>query len=356
MHRIDQLPKPPETAVSGLCNAMREISSRDLSGQASKALASLTDYDDTHPCLSERLAEIAGLNDAGSRMAFCRQVLKDAPDHPAAELLPESLEEAVRKSFDRDWRKETYDGWQELHQRAKEDRKRLSELSGLDSLSDKQAMDVAGLHLNFGEKPEAEQVLCALLERNPKHARASFILGCLMLERQDDECVKHLESALKADPDSQAAVESALHRYHLLSGRDDLARDFRDASVATAERQEVNYDNPLEWPLQPHSLEPEQYAKAAARIFVSSTIARAALVQLQRPFPLEPLLIFVAESSKTELEEGDNAIQERCSKIDIPGHDCSFFLVPKNDRFALKVFEVTGAEISRPEKRLAGRD
>ena len=39
-----------------------------------------------------------------------------------------------------------------------------------------------------------------------------------------------------------------------------------------------------------------------------------------------------------------------------PSHDCSFFLVPKNDHFARKVFEVPGAEISRPEKRLAGRD
>jgi Zn-dependent protease with chaperone function len=184
----------------------------------SRSLTRRTGYDDTHPCLTDRL----------SAMGVAPFVPDPIATH-AADALLGSASEVLQRHMDDHWRAEIRGWWGERHQYVCNARARLAALEKqreTGTLSDEESWERAHLTEDIVSADAALPAYQEILGRNPQHVGALLRRGMILLEHDDDSGIALLESARSLDARTEQPVCAALAGFHRRRGNDAEARSF----------------------------------------------------------------------------------------------------------------------------------
>lgn len=208
----------PFSALGSVLVQAREES--DAVGFLAAAIRRRTGYSDTHPSLGDRLNAL--------RLTPCLpQPLKVS----AAEEILGPLEHSLAMEFDDEWCRGVTRWWQDRHQYVIEARRKMAlyDLQVADGpLSVEDSWQHARLVEEFTSEELALQMYRDVLRREPEHAGANFALGRLLLARNDESGIAHLQSACEHDPSAVQPACELIVGYFNLHGRETEARPYID--------------------------------------------------------------------------------------------------------------------------------
>jgi Zn-dependent protease with chaperone function len=197
----------------------------------SRSLTRRTGYDDTHPCLADRLAAIG-----------VAPFVPDPIATNAADALLGTASEVLQRQMDDHWRSEIKGWWGERHQFVSTARARLAELERQREtapLNDAELWERAQLTEDIVTADAALPAYDEVLSRDPRHVGALLRRGMILLERDDDTGIASLEAAQQLDERAEQSVCAALSAFHRRRGRDAEARPFEQRYWTLEERAQL---------------------------------------------------------------------------------------------------------------------
>ena len=201
-------PEPPGDAYTALVQSFAApVPAGDAEILVAEALATPTRSEDTHPALAERIAALGV--DADSRSLV-------APDEgpSAADVYLDRTSSELIQRLNRSWREEARPVWEQQHREAREAAARLAALeSSPVPLTREEAMERAWLVADLRGAEDAIPLYRALADADPSDAQTRSMLGHLLLEREDEEGLEHLEAAMSANVGLVRAGCAAAHGY-----------------------------------------------------------------------------------------------------------------------------------------------
>jgi Zn-dependent protease with chaperone function len=243
--------------------AREGLEAADTQRWLEQAMARTTTYDDTHPCLAERLAAIRAQ----------AEVVLPEPD-AASDTLFGSHREVLDKRFDQEWLDRIELSWKAVYQRTQANRehlKALRERAAAGPLDLDDSLALAGLEEAEGAGPDAALAMRrALFEREPSSVWVRFALGRQLLQRDELEGVPLVQETLDKDPEANVAGAELLRDFWWRKGDRQLAQQWHDHLVQAAQglqqsRQErMNRQLHAGW--KPHELSPEAVQTLLAQL------------------------------------------------------------------------------------------
>jgi Zn-dependent protease with chaperone function len=230
-----------------------------------KALEIPTDYADTHPSLAERLKRIGYWS--GEKMPDLPQAVNESA---AAYYIGGDLLNFLTGKFDVEWQEKAAQGWKDRYEYYQKSNERLTELSIKEELNAEESYEKACIIAAKQKRSDAIPELRKLLDRFPDHAEATFALGLLLLEEDDDETgFALLKRSVELDAKLKARANEAAFNYLRTKGRFEEAAPYAEAveeslaEIDNAEKERKGIF--LTDVIIPHKLSPEQ-AEAVKRI------------------------------------------------------------------------------------------
>jgi len=183
-------PEPPCDVFAALARAVAAGSEPDdVRRWLETALRRPTGLDDTHPALADRLAAL-GI------AAHAAEPRRTSGPTAAQHYLGARLE-SLAAALDRAWRKRVAGHWDQRHRRAAGGRTRLRELTAVAADGDVEvAWERAQIVLDLDGEEAALPLLHDVVARVPDHAPASWALGQVLADRDDESAIVHLERAM----------------------------------------------------------------------------------------------------------------------------------------------------------------
>jgi Zn-dependent protease with chaperone function len=311
------------------------------------ALRRRTGFDDTHPCLTDRL------NALGAKAA-----LPDAVGETAAGTLLGAFGVTLEVEFDRIWHENVQNWWSERHQFAAESRSRLTELEAAAAtaeLSVDDALNRATLTEELTGAATARPLYEAVLQRAPENAAALFAVGRLKLDSDDDAGIELLQQASRLDPACAQASAVQIVEYLRRHGRNADARSHIDDLTQASERDDLARRERSQLltsdTLLPHELPAETVQAIVEKLRTFPEVRCAWLVRKQtRHYSHLPLYV-VAVRRKTrwwKLESSQAPqllVDALCADLQCPGDTLFFCLDGDNKKFRSRFKKVPGGEI-----------
>lgn len=282
--RVETEPTAPTDAVQDIVGALQApVTREDYRLRARKALAAETDYDDTHPSLSDRLVAI-GVFTAGAEDSLIDAYEKrlTTPSVPCAahEYLGREGSERIAKLLSAEWHKEIAEGWAIRHRTVADKAKALREIdpSAYEILDPRELAANLTSSLELWGPERSAPVARALLQRDPSHAEANMVVGLLLAKERDPAAEQHLELA-SASPEYRAAALYELSQLAERQGRTAEAARLFDEGVRESEIAEKLSEEELGLDIGPApralAVEPETLAAWRA-VFANSPTLKAA--------------------------------------------------------------------------------
>jgi hypothetical protein len=334
---------PPKELFTRMAHAFRESDKPQDIMNLSKAVAVNTDYGDSHPSLGERLRTMGYWKNTDL------PVLPEEVSDTASAYYFGRSEEKFSNVFNALWQERVKDKWQQRHAYLIEAQKRIDELNqkaenGL--LSADEQYEKAGLVAErYGDK-EALKVLLELLKSNPDHAGASFAVGTILLDDDDESGIGFIEDAIALDRTLKIAGCERLYYYLRSRGRDEEAKKYVLAieaedeivSLANRERSAITSEDTFDR----HDFAPEKVEKIWQKMRYYDEIQAMYLVRKVVNYYSEiPLyVLFVETKKKGWLKRGEptlnseellNVLIERLSEFGI-----HYFVILENEFASLK--------------------
>ena len=208
----DRLERPPFMPFSSMRLAIKANYDEWATKEAlDAAWTKVSDLDDTHPCLRERLDAI--------------EMAPDMPppvDTSAADvMLASSVGKKLEAELDQDWWEVNSRGWVHRFRHVQNSRARIVELSAtpLKKLSVQDLMELASLKLEFEDTASAKPAVLELIKRpGGPYPRASLMYGRVLVAEGDRRGVDHLREAALNEP--RLLEEAAQRGYQFLLERD----------------------------------------------------------------------------------------------------------------------------------------
>lgn len=328
----DQAARPEAAApYSALREALRPGPRReDAQAWLSAALQQRTGVSNTHPCLADRLAALA--TDAR---------VPPPVETSAGEALLGPALPALARALDESWRRGIEEWWTRRHAHVAQSTARLAALDADAQgalLPPARAFEQARLREELEGAARAEPLYTRLVEREPGHVGARFALGRILLERDEEAGLAHLEEAAKR---SDAAILPACElawRHLRRTGSDAEALRWRERALARqavvdgaeAERAQLRLDGRY----LPHGLEPEAVAALREALAAHPKVRRAWLVRRDVAFePERPLFALGVVQRRSLLGRKPKAMalqQQLADSVPLPG--AAFVLVLNHRR------------------------
>lgn len=247
---IREQAEPPTAPYGNLREFLQNQppSGEQLTSQLGEVLKEATSYDDTHPCLAERL-------DALSRPAALPAGVAAPAESAAERWLGQELG-AVIADFDRDWLAHNADPWRERHRYLVEGERELDQYAErFPDLSDEDAWRYGRLLLDLHDGSRAKPVFELLHARQPKDPQCAWVLGQIRMHENDETFIELMRVAREhSDPD--VALCAAQWTADWLQGRErlDEAREWHGAAerlsaayeAGNAERAQLRPKDPLQ--------------------------------------------------------------------------------------------------------------
>jgi len=319
----------------------------DATATLDSALKRRTGFDDTHPCLTDRL------NALGARAA-----LPGAVSATAAEALLGTFGATLENEFDRLWHENVQTWWRERHQFATESRSRLAELEATAAtaeLSIDEALKRATLTEELTDVATARPLYEAVLQRAPENAAALFAVGRLKLNSDDNAGIELLQRASGLDPALAQACGVQIVEYLRRHGRnadarshiDDLTKADERDDLARRERSQLHTSDTL----LPHELPAETVQSIVEKLRTFPEVRCAWLVRKQtRHYSHLPLYILAVRRKtgwwKFESSQAQQQLVDAlCANLQCPGDTLFFCLDGDSKHFRSRFKKVPGGEI-----------
>jgi hypothetical protein len=232
--QAEERPAPAFAPFSGFdAHLAGDLDQASVQGWIEGALARKTTVDDSHPCLSERLAALGQKAD-----------LSLPPPGEGADRLLGAARTRIAEDFDRRWAQAVKPAWDQRYKEAQEARARLAELNARfaagTALTPQEAFDRAMLTGSAGKDADgAIAQLRALLEKHPQDAVVLFDLGKRLLARDDAEGAPMVEKAMERDENAIVAGCELLRDFHWRGKREAEARGWHAKAVERAELERL---------------------------------------------------------------------------------------------------------------------
>ncbi len=318
-----------------------------------RAIRIPTDYNDSHPCLADRLKTVGYWNGTGLPK------LPAPVDETAAEhFLGDRLNTYV-ESFESKWREETEKVWKARYDHFQNSQKRVEELDSKTSnegLTVAELIEKAGLIAEREGNKAALPVLHDAVALDPNHAEANYVLGSVLLTQDDETGIDLLRRSMQIDDQWKYAASDVAFQYLRMHGRLDEAREFaaildaqqEDYQNAQRERESVTSNDSF----ATHSYDEATVAKIIQKVRYYEEITTLYLVRKEVQFfkevPFNILFIemrkrpVLGRSSDLTSSELLDIVAERLEPFEI-GHFCvlNHALEPLKE----KIIPIPGAKI-----------
>ncbi len=345
--QADTHPAPDGQPFTAMGQAFVKADPHQAHGTLESALKRRTGFDDTHPCLSDRLRAL------GATASLPHPI-----DRSAADELLGGFAGTLAAEFDRDWRENVSRWWEGRHQYVNESRARLAELdtaAGELSVEDELTRALLTEEVRYGDC--ALRILEFLAPRAQEHAGVLFALGRLRLERNDESGLGLLQQASERDPTLDQSARSLIVHYLHRHGRNEEARPHIDALMAAGqrdelarrEREQLKRDDTL----LPHEMEPAALTALTAQLAGFPEIRVAYLVRkATRTYPDSPLYVLGLRRRtawwKLESSGAAEKLTARiCQEVTLPGDTFVFCVDGDNKSFRAKLSKIQGSLIYR---------
>jgi Zn-dependent protease with chaperone function len=291
--QAEQHVEPPSDAITQLLQQLKiGLSPREAVQWLNRALAHRTDYEDTHPCLLDRLSAIGyDLNDIR---------LPESPVQTAAEYFFDELLWGFADSLDREWKNEVAGSWEKLYLRAQQQRRNLA---ALDEKAQKRALTVeemwkrACLTWTLQEAQKAIALFQQVLEVEPNHPLTNYQLGKILIEKNDLKGIDYLEKAIATDPELVVPSCDLLYDFYQNQGKLERAQFYQQKSQeyywlwkrSQPERDRLSSETPL----FSHQLPEAEVRQLSEQLSTYPEIKKAYLVRKKVTwFPEKAFYIF----------------------------------------------------------------
>jgi Zn-dependent protease with chaperone function len=233
LSRADVQREPTPGAFAGMWPVLRSgPAAGDARQFLRRSLLEETGYEDTHPALAQRLGALGlGPEEAESlaeEVASAGEGTETAAEHYLCELRGE-----LSRRLDEEWVAKTAPLWRERHERVTKSRRQLAALeerARTQELNDKEAWALAELTTEFRGADEAVPLLRKFIERNARKitaAPAHSLLGQILLAKEDESGVEHMQMAMAADHQYTPVACQVLYGYLRTHGREEEAEAYR---------------------------------------------------------------------------------------------------------------------------------
>jgi Zn-dependent protease with chaperone function len=285
--------EPPSDAITQLLQQIEiGLSPKDATKWLDRALNQQTDYEDTHPCLTDRLMAIDyNLTDIQP---------PQPPEQTAAEYYFGDLLWSFADSLDREWKAEVAKFWQKLYVRSQQQKRNLAALNEQAKnreLTIEQMWKRACLTWNLEDANDAIALFQQVLERDPHHPLTNYQLGKIFLEKNDTKGIKFLETAMEADPELVIPSCDLLIDFYKTQGKNQTAQFYHHKSTehyykwkrSQQERYRISGDTIL----ISHQLPEVEVRQLSEQLSSYPEIRKAYLVrQKSNYFPEKPFYLF----------------------------------------------------------------
>ncbi|MBF2022633.1 MAG: M48 family metalloprotease [Hydrococcus sp. C42_A2020_068] len=291
--QAEQHAEPPSDAITQLLQQLKiGLSPREAAKWLDRALAHRTDYEDTHPCLLDRLTAIGYDLD---------QIQPpEPPTQTAAEYFFGKLLWSFADGLDREWKNEVAGSWEKLYLRAQQQRRNLA---ALDEKAQKRALTVeemwkrACLTSTLQEAHKAIALFQQVLEVEPNHPLANYQLGKILIEKNDFQGIKYLEKAIATDPELVVPGCDLLYDFYQNQGKIKQSKFYQQKGQeyyclwkrTQQERSRISHETPL----FPHQLADGEVRQLSEQLSTYPEIKKTYLVrQKVTLFPEKAFYIF----------------------------------------------------------------
>ena len=280
---------PPPGTFNTLCRELgRDVDVNDEARWLDMELAEETTYDDTHPCLSERLGALGFPIDSHGDPEKTRARLPlpaTASLSAAADFLGTAVS-SYSSLLDKDWRLTITPEWSERYVRAQESLKRLQVLAAsaeTHPLTPEEVWERAYLTSELVGSEEAIPFVREVLAQDGDHPAANYMLGQVLLERNDETGIKHIERAMERHVDYVLSGCSLAYHFLMHQGKAREAEWFVERTArheqllerAQPERATITAEDHLE----PHALSSRKLRRLCEQLYSYPLVGQAFLVR-----------------------------------------------------------------------------
>jgi Zn-dependent protease with chaperone function len=310
---------PPSNVVTQMLAALRQ----PLDPQAARiwlglALGEATDTDDTHPCLSDRLAAVGY---PAPKSWTPQPMMVSAAEHFFGDRLADLATE-----LDARWYEQRRSIWLQQYQCVQYQREHLASLQLLATsqpLTFNEAIVRAELTGTLDDELMALPLWEEILSQFPHHPQANYQVGKILVNRGYQRGCVYLERSIELDPDLVIPSCEQLYRFYTYRG------ELESAQIYLEWRQ---HHLPKQWRSQlerkikdtdrfvPHDLAPDLVDDLRAKLVNYCEIDRAYLVR--KPMELFPeysiyILAIKLAQTRSSMTVEEQHERELCQRLSI---------------------------------------
>ncbi|HTQ10422.1 MAG TPA: hypothetical protein VMI31_10150, partial [Fimbriimonadaceae bacterium] len=284
------------------------------------ALNEPTDYDDTHPCLTDRLRALRQLPE--SLEDAVKRLPSPGGENAAREFLGEHLQE-VADRVEAEFAKHARKRWTEQYQKHQ---KNLAELRSLREkaetvpLNEDERVDLAHYIAETEGGDRAKEEFARLYAEYPKNPLVNLLYGRLLAEENDPLAEGLLIEAMKLEPRYSESAMNLLGRFYYARGDQEALAQLRDKARTTMHVRGVVEESAkklsLQDTLEPHGLSPEQLESLRRELSGVERLETAYLVGKRLPDgSLKPVLVGFHKRKFAESQKEPGLLVQRLVKL-----------------------------------------
>ncbi|MDZ7952518.1 M48 family metallopeptidase [Nostoc sp. DedQUE09] len=298
--------EPPKMTYMAMQQALSQRLHQEItSTYLSEALTEKTNNADTHPCLKDRLKALGYILNSQQELAIFAPIEISA----AQKFLENRLEKFIAH-FSQAWREEIATPWRQKYadfQNSIATLKDLNQKAKIQQLTLDEATQRAFLTFEFDGEEAVIPLLQEIIHRDARHASANYLLGQILLKKQDATGIEYIERAIEQD--SSIVIEGCQTICYFLQkqGKIKEAKSYQERAVnyhelilkAQQERSSVREKDKLE----SHTVSDIDVNKLRQQFSHHSDIKTAYLVQKNMQFfPEKPFYVLALKREVTFLE------------------------------------------------------
>jgi len=327
--KVKTQPAPPSDPFSDVYGGMtRAIESMDIDALVVRELSERTGYEDTHPCLSDRLQAMGELpkNNLEAVLAGIRApIVSNAANEYLGMLIPSIVDFYNELYVDR-----VYPHWAEQHRAHAKNMQELEALrarAGQQALTRAEQLDLAFLTLRLADANEALPMFQDLVAGNANDAEALYGLGEAKLTLGDASGEEDLRAATRLNLALLESATKEIAAFRMKHGGagdlDDLKEEFLERyQVASLVQRERSLVKPSD-EFMSATFDAAQRAKLAEQLKARTDLKRAYLVskviRLDVPQRFDILIVEPAKSFLATTEKNDKLTDRLIAEVEMPG-------------------------------------
>jgi Zn-dependent protease with chaperone function len=334
-------PEPIELPYMGLLKFMEEneVSYAEASSSIEFAKKETTNYQDTHPCLSDRLVALKG-----EHVSF-----STTTESAATTLLGNRIKE-IAKTLDHFWSEWNIEQWKEEYSSSQKERNLLRdlELRSIEDLDREQLWQLSTLAEKHERTEQPLKLYQTFDKLYPDDVYCQLAIGRLLLDDMDDAGLTYLERVSSKHELLEVSAKIA-YSYLVENDRLDEAKSWLDKTYsldelyreANLERQSITkYDT-----IEPTTVSEDELEHFVQQIKSNNKVKAAWVAQKKvNNFKDSQVLIFALQA-KSGFYLSDNLAEKILDSLEFKSDNMVFMLTKGNDSSLFKLVKSTGKQV-----------